>query len=100
MATLGFETGLPQCGRLFPALEGLEVILVLTRHPRLPQAEWYLGCFFELSSGPDLAGANQYVGTLLRYYRLENAFRERRLSDLDAEKLDDLRRLRKEFASR
>ncbi len=100
MATLGFETRLPQCARLFPTLERLEVVLVLTRHPRLPRVEWYLGCFFELSSGPDLAGANQYVERLLRYYRLENAFRKRRLSDLDAEKLDDLRRLRKEFASR
>jgi hypothetical protein len=100
VATLGFETRLPHCPRLFPALEGLEVVLVLTRQPRLPPAEWYLGCFFELSSGPDQAGINSSVERLLRYYRLEDAFRERRLADLDAEKLDDLRRLRKEFASR
>jgi hypothetical protein len=100
VATPGFETWLLQYARLFSALDRFQVVFVSTRETRFPWAERYFRCFFEASSAPAQAGINPSVEGLLRYYRLENAFRERRFAELDAEKLDDLRRLRKDFASR
>ncbi len=100
VATPGFETWLLQYARLFSALDRFRVVFVSTRETRFPWAERYFRCFFDAPSRSTQAGINPSVERLLRYYRLENAFRERRLAELDAGKLDDLRRLRKEFASR
>jgi hypothetical protein len=88
-STPGFRTWLKQYAQLFDRLAAYRVIFVSTKDTRFTWAGRRFRRFVRALPSRE---------RLLAYFELEDAFRKRDFSRLDAEKLEELKKLRDEFA--
>lgn len=93
IATPAFETWLCAHDRLFAALRSFRVVFVASSNRRFQEAEQEYRSFFHHPRKLKIDSKHR----LLAYFHLEHLFRSRKFEDLDTRKLEDLRRLRKEF---
>lgn len=100
VATPGFETWLGQYARLFSILGRFRVVYVATKETRFVQAGKLFRTFAKSVPGMNTGAHGSLNDRLLRYFQLEDLFRAGDFQKLDAAKLDDLRRLRREFGDK